>query len=458
MSEQSFRPETIPVTDVTCREFRDLVKQITDELPLDMDGESRSDKLGDKFVTQAPSIVYKGGTDYEVWESVEDSPLEGVVYEVDTIFKVSEDVDGVLHAEREVQHDDVSPRTIVPRTEEEQRRYDELKAKMARITPEEFEQEFRRRMDAMDYETRNRLVDQIHQRDKDKEEERQLGLKDISEQELQRVIRELRVAAESESVQAETVSSVPEFPFTEPLLVHPSGHGYQEDDYTKLVDTHTGFDRIFDAERRQKLQEAILQATKSLGLEPADVLLAGFEGDSLSEAVDTEKMESLNVGSGLSTDDLMAQTRGSVDSIDDEIKAAAHRMMELDDEGMLDEATRQEHLQRIESLKQQRSDQAPGAELDMEHGWPVYYFSTTDAVLDPNSEDNPLAYSLDNEGNGKVGIYARYFLEQNSHRYGHLTELSPRADDQIVVAAKGETVQQALVGVLTFKVVLPTKS
>ncbi len=189
-SEQSFRPETIPVTATTSKEFRDLVKELTDELPLGMDGESRSLQLGDMLIHQAPSIEHRGGTDYSVIVTANESPLEGVVYAIDTVYEISEDAEGVFHAEREVIHEDVSPRTIVPKSKEEQRKYDEKKAKIAQMTGDEFGEEIRRKIDAMGPETRKRIVNQIQKPLKD--EERQLGLRDITEQELQQVIKRVK--------------------------------------------------------------------------------------------------------------------------------------------------------------------------------------------------------------------------------------------------------------------------
>ncbi len=253
----------------------------------------------------------------------------------------------------------------------------------------------------------------------------------------------------------EAQAEVPEFPLGEDLVALPGGYYYEEHEYVRLPEGYSGFNRIFDEDRRKRLQQVILRAAEQLGLAPDEIFLAGFKGPQLTEDVDRMKLDDPNIGAGLSTDNLIEQHRPEPDSFDDRIQAIAKRMLSLEETGELDDTTRQRYLAKIVLLRQEKAERTPSIETGLEGGWPVYYFTTIDGVLDTEPEDNPLAYSVDDKGRGQVGVYDRKFLEENGYRSGHLSELSMRYDNQEVVAATNEVVKSSLRGIVTFNVTLP---
>lgn len=185
MSDEVLRPETIEATQTTCGEFRDLVKALTDNLPLYADGESRMLKLPGFLISQAPSIEYEGGTDYSAMQSTYTSPMEGIRYAIDTYYTITEEKDGTFRPEREVHAEDVSTREVVsPSVEDEARQMLEGEARKAAMSEEEREKNADFVADAL-----RKFVGQA-------QEERDLGLRTVTEQELQQVIKSIKALSE----------------------------------------------------------------------------------------------------------------------------------------------------------------------------------------------------------------------------------------------------------------------
>lgn len=186
MLEEIERPEAIGVTQITCGEFRDLVKQLTDGLPMDEDGESRMLNLQGVLVSQAPSTEHEGGTDYSATFSSTVSPVEGIQYAVDTEYRITQNNDGGFFSEREVRSEDTSPREVTPLSvDAEAQQLIDREARNAAISDEDRDKKAAEAFNALEQSIVRRM------------EEGMFGLNSVSEQELQQVIQQIKTLTEN---------------------------------------------------------------------------------------------------------------------------------------------------------------------------------------------------------------------------------------------------------------------
>jgi len=192
MAEFYPRVDTIPVTEKTRQDFVDLINQLTADIPPDDHDMSVFFVSDNIMVYQAPAVEGKYDTEFSVVFSSYDSPVSGINYATDVSYTVYIGVDGDLEAERTVISSDVTP-CDYPSISPEQQTDQLLESILLKsMTGTEFNQYIIDKINDMESDARERVLNALGDWVMQPQREREWGLRSVTEEELVGVIRKIR--------------------------------------------------------------------------------------------------------------------------------------------------------------------------------------------------------------------------------------------------------------------------
>lgn len=173
------------------------------------------------------------------------------------------------------------------------------------------------------------------------------------------------------------------------------------------VNSFEEFGSIYSEEDRQALHAAVLDIIDQAGVQPEEVLVAGYDEDYATRVLEHKSPSSQDAHTA-------ARIRSKESGLRDDLKEIAGKMVELDKEGILTDATREELLQKVNETKAQIAIVQDEARVEPQ--LPIYFFTGPEGILDLEAENNPLAYAGVNPGMSKLALYNRRALRDAGYR------------------------------------------
>ncbi len=200
------------------------------------------------------------------------------------------------------------------------------------------------------------------------------------------------------------------------------------------VDSYEDFARIYPPAILVNIFHQVQGVVEQEGLEPNDVLVAGFtyDPDNPSTGDEFKLKERSNVGNTIADTNTAQLVHRDIAVVRASIERLAHELLDLDSQSIL--TTR---LQRDKSdqIAAHRANSARLQKQLQQPSIPLYFFTKLAGILDHDPEYNPLGYAgFDGLKPGRSGI--ALFDSRAMREAGF--QIKQKGDQQLMVAITGD--------------------